>query len=112
MTVFFRFIQEKCDIYETASIVRQLVTWLCSHDKVSDSYNSLPFNLFDYINEMLVFRIDKVPKSAYQRYLLLEETSNRSRMDKISYWKPEVAIKFVHDFTIYPRNFGTSIKYS
>ena len=62
-----------------------------------------------------LIKLDKIPKSFKHRYLLSDfglvniSESDKIKLQmpldtKITYWKPEVAVRLVTDFTVYPTN--------
>jgi hypothetical protein len=84
-----------------------------------EKVNNITHNLFKEGSALYgvvnMIKLDKIPKSFKHRYLLSDfglvniSESDKIKLQmpldtKITYWKPEVAVRLVTDFTIYPTN--------
>lgn len=83
------------------------------HDDITSTLIRSGAALYDVIN---MVKYDRIPKHFRQRYLLSDfgwvdiDENDKKKADLpsstiISFWKPEIAVRLVTDFSIYPVNY-------
>lgn len=99
---------EKCLVNLPCFDIKQL-----EYDDVTSTLIRSGKALYDVIN---MVKYDRIPKSFKHRYLLSDfgfvdigenDRNNAAMLSNtiISYWKPEIAVRLVTDFSIYPINY-------